>query len=352
MKVLMVGLGSIGQRHLRNIRRLYGDDVRILAYRVRGLKHTFSDTMQIRENIDLEQEYSITSFETLHAALEEKPEVAFITNITSAHMSCAIEAARAGCDLFLEKPVSNNMHGIEILGDLISKNNLVAFVGFQNRYHPCIKKLKEVLDSKVLGKIISVEVTMGERLITMHSYEDYRDTYMARNDMGGGVVLNQQIHELDYIQFLFGKPVSVYSVNGINSGLEVDVEDYCSSIYIANYDGREVPIYAHADFVQYPPSRNCKVIGEYGVAFIDLLTPYIKMVVNGETRLFEKIDEFNRNDLFIEELKDFFDDVKKRNQSKIPFADGVISLQMAIAAKLSAAERRVVYLDELKTEED
>ena len=69
MKILMIGLGSIGQRHLRNIKRVYGEEAQILAYRVRGLKRTFSDTMQIRENVSLEEEYNIKSFDDLSRAL-------------------------------------------------------------------------------------------------------------------------------------------------------------------------------------------------------------------------------------------------------------------------------------------
>ena len=76
MKILMIGLGSIGQRHLRNIKRVYGEEAQILAYRVRGLKRTFSDTMQIRENVSLEEEYNIKSFDDLSKALLEKPDIA------------------------------------------------------------------------------------------------------------------------------------------------------------------------------------------------------------------------------------------------------------------------------------
>lgn len=100
MKILMIGLGSIGQRHLRNIKRVLGDEAEIIAYRVRGLQRTFSDTMQIRENVSLEEEFHITSFSTMEEALSEKPEVAFITNPTNLHIACATACAKAGCHLF------------------------------------------------------------------------------------------------------------------------------------------------------------------------------------------------------------------------------------------------------------
>ena len=143
MKILMIGLGSIGQRHLRNIKRVLGDEAEIIAYRVRGLQRTFSDTMQIRENVSLEEEFHITSFSTLEEALAKKPEVAFITNPTNLHIACATACAKAGCHLFLEKPISDDMTGMDELKDAIRESNVKVFVGYQNRFHPGIRAVKE-----------------------------------------------------------------------------------------------------------------------------------------------------------------------------------------------------------------
>jgi predicted dehydrogenase len=105
MKILMVGLGSIGQRHLRNIKRLFGEEAEILAYRVRRLSRTFSDDMQIRDGVDLEKEFGIKVFDDLDKALSEKPDAVFVTNITSKHTETAIKAAQSGAAVFLENPV-------------------------------------------------------------------------------------------------------------------------------------------------------------------------------------------------------------------------------------------------------
>ena len=347
LKILMVGLGSIGQRHLRNFVGLYGSRHHILAYRVRGLQHTFSADMKIREGVNLESEYNIQSFRNLHLALEERPDVAFITNITSEHISCAIAAAEAGCDLFLEKPLSYSLEGIDALSKLVSSKRLIAFVGFQNRYHPCIVTAKRYLQERTLGRLISVEVEMGERLETMHSYENYSSTYMARRDMGGGVILNQEIHELDYIQWLFGLPDDVYSVGGNSESLNIDVEDNCTSIYSVQVEGRTVPVAVHADFFQSPPSRRCKIIGEYGQIEFDLLNPSISLCLHGERAQITKFNRFQRNDMFLAELKDFIESVRTRKVPAIPLHEGVYSMRMALAAKKSLAERRIVRLEEI-----
>ncbi len=109
LKVLFIGLGGIGQRHLRNLRALQGDGAEVLAYRVRRLSHVVTPTLQSDASRDVEREYGITVFDDLAAALAERPQVAFICNPSSLHIPVALACIRAGCDLFLEKPVSNDL---------------------------------------------------------------------------------------------------------------------------------------------------------------------------------------------------------------------------------------------------
>lgn len=333
MKILMIGLGSIGQRHLRNIRRIYGDSVNIIAYRVRRLKTTFSDTMQIRENVDLEKEYDIKTFTDISEALCQKPDVAFICNITSEHISCALAAAKAGCHLFLEKPLSNTLNGIDELIKIIDEKKVKAFLGFQNRYNPAILKAKEYLDKNIIGNIISVHAEVGERLSTMHSYEDYKTTYMARNDMGGGVILNQMIHEIDYLRYLFGDPEKIFAVgNSKGDNLDIDVDDCCDAVL--TFGG--VPVSLHADFYQYPSSRYILIVGSNGKIKADIIKNSVTLSVGDKTSEID-FNDFTRNDMFIEEIKRFFDCVEKDSAPDITVEDGVKSLKIALAVKQSVA---------------
>ncbi len=335
MKILMIGLGSIGQRHLRNIRALYGDTVEIIAYRVRGLARTFSNDMKIRENVVLENEFNITTYTKLEEALAQKPDVAFITNITSLHVECATKCAEAGCHLFIEKPLSYNLAGIETLQKIVKEKNLVAFMGFQNRYNPCVKKLKETIEKNLLGDLVAVNVDMGERLTTMHSYENYAETYMARKDMGGGVVLNQQIHEIDYLTYIFGMPKSVYAIASNNNPLTIDVDDNSSALY----DFNGLPVFVHSDFMQFPPTRKCKVIGAKGYMEIDLINNCIVEVVNDQLTKTE-FTNFQRNDMFIEELRLFMDCVKNGELSGSSLDDGVTTLKIGLATLRSIEQQK------------
>ena len=205
MKILIVGLGGIGQRHVRNLRALLGDSVEILAYRVRRLSHMVTPTLQADRTRDVEQEYGIRAFDALESALAESPGIAFIANPSSLHIPAALTCARAGCDLFLEKPLSNSLEGVAELMEEVTTRRLIAMVGYQLRFHPALRALSETVKSGVLGRLLAVRATVGEYLPGWHPYEDYRKMYASRASLGGGVVLSQ-IHEFDYLYSLFGAP--------------------------------------------------------------------------------------------------------------------------------------------------
>ena len=348
MKILMIGLGSIGQRHLRNIKRVYGDEFEILAYRTRRLQQTFSDSMQIREGVNLESEYGLKVFTDLDEALNDKPDIAFVTNITSTHMETAIACAKAGCNLFIEKPLSNTLDRVEELKKIASEKNIKIFMGFQNRYHICINEAKRFLDDSLIGSIQSVSSEFSERLTTMHTYEDYRQTYMARADMGGGPILNLQIHDLDLLHYLFGNPIDVVSMSNKNSQLEVDVEDGASSIYtFSNADGNVFPVYTHTDFMQYPPAHTFKIVGEKGRIEIDMNKASLKLICDGEVVEEKEYSDFQRNDMFIEELKDFIDCITNDIEPVIDIEQGIVSLKMAVAAKMAGEKKQIISIKEI-----
>src|SRR5450755_4294627 len=169
MKVLIIGLGGIAQRHLRNLRQLLGDAVEILAYRVRRNSNVLTDKLQIEEGSSLENKYGIEVFDHLDEALRQKPTAAFICNPTSLHMPVALACARAGCHLFVEKPLSNDLVGVEELCEVVERENLICLVGYQMRFHPCLRYAYACLQAKSLGKVIAVRAEVGEYLPSWHT---------------------------------------------------------------------------------------------------------------------------------------------------------------------------------------
>src|ERR1700690_1746530 len=271
MKILIVGLGGIGQRHLRNLRTLLGNDVEILAYRVRKLSSVITSTLQIDTARNVEQEFQIRVFNDLEPALAEKPEITLICNPSSMHIPVALACVRAGCDLFVEKPLSDDLAGLAELQALVEKQSRIVMVGYQLRFHPCLQRVQEIVRTGRLGNLLAVRAAVGEYLPGWHRYEDYRQMYAARADLGGGVILSQ-IHEFDYLYSLFGKAKRLFSIGGHWSNLEIDVEDVASTLMECEFAGRPLPVHLQQDYLQRPPQRQCEVVGDEGKAILDFPT--------------------------------------------------------------------------------
>jgi len=344
LKVLIVGLGGIGQRHVRNLRALHGSEVEILAYRARRLSHVVTPTLDVDRGRDVETEYDIAVFDRLEDALAERPAMAFVCNPSSLHVPAALMCARAGCDLFIEKPISHDLAGVSELLDEVQRQRRIVMVGYQFRFHPCFVALERLVAERSLGTLLSVRAVIGEYLPGWHPYEDYRTMYAARADLGGGVVLSQ-IHELDYLYALFGLPRRLFAVGGHLSHLEIDVEDVASSLMEFHVDGHVLPVHLHQDYLQRPASRSCEVLGSRGKALTDFpslsLTRYDADGVP-ESRTW---DTWTRNEAFLDELRHFLECVQTRRQPVVDLVDGIASLRMALAVKASMASGRVIALE-------
>jgi predicted dehydrogenase len=345
MKVLFVGLGGIGQRHLRNLRSIVGDKLEVIAYRERKLNQVITDKLVVEQGIDIHEHFGIRVFDSLSAALAQKPNAVFICNPTSMHIPVAIEATKHGCHLFIEKALSHTMVGVTELIKLVEDKGLTCMVGYQMRFHPCLQTLREVVISGAIGRVLAVNAEVGEYMPAWHKYEDYRQLYAARKDLGGGVIVSQ-IHEFDYIYWLFGLPKRVFATGGHLSSLEIDVEDVASISLECFQDGRTLPVHIHQDYLQRPPTRNCKVIGDKGKVQMDFLALTVTHFgENGEIANHWDFTGFERNQLFIDEMRHFLDCIGAGTQPCVTIREGAQSLRMALAAKESLENRCVIEID-------
>jgi predicted dehydrogenase len=346
MKLLMAGLGGIGQRHVRNLRTLLGPQAEILAFRVRRDTPTLTDSLGVEPGANVDEKYGLRVVTDLDAALGEGPDAVFVCNPSSLHLSVALKAARAGAALFIEKPLSSDLDGVGELINLVESRQLVGLVGYQMRFHPGLVRAAALLEQGAIGRVVAVRIEVGEYLPGWHTYEDYRQMYASRADLGGGVILSQ-IHELDYVYWLFGMPKRVFALGGHLTRLEVDVEDTASILLECSVDGRAIPVHVHQDYIQRPPSRTCEIVGDAGKILIDLrlltLTAY-----DGEGNLIESSENpgFERNQLFLDEMTHFLACVEGRESPRVSIRDGARSLAIALAAKESIATGQVVDLSE------
>lgn len=327
MKVLIAGLGSIGQRHLRNLRKL-NSKIEIIAYRSVGLNLIISDDMSAQPCKDLGKFYDIETFTNYESALEQRPDAVFITCPTSLHIPMALEAAKHNCHLFIEKPLSDSMDGIDELVATVEEKRLVAQVGYQLRFHPALRLIRQLLSERKLGQVLSVHCQFGEYLPNTHPYEDYRQGYAGRKDLGGGVLLCLS-HELDYTQWLFGMPRRLFALGGKLGGLEIDVEDTASILMEHTTEGKAIPVHIHLDFVQRPPSRKCSVIGHWG----KILWDYYANRVETDWKTFTF--NYQRNRAFSDEIRHFINCLKGKDKPIVDIKEGLKSLRIALAAKRS-----------------
>ena len=341
----MIGLGGVGQRHLRNLRTLFGDEIEISAFRVRNRPDVLTDTLQLEVGADLASRWGLASvYHDLAEALADAPDVAYVCNPSGFHIRTALAAAEAGCHLFIEKPLSHTWQGVEELISVIERKGLVGFVGYQMRFHPCLRRVRELLAANAIGRPLAVRAQVGEYLPGWHRYEDYRQMYAARRDQGGGVVLSQ-IHEMDYLFSLFGTPRRLFAVGGQLSSLEVDVDDVASILMEFEIDGHVMPAHLHQDFVQRPSRRSLQIVGDAGSIELDFVGLTVTQFgANGAIAAEDSFEGFARNQLFIDEMRHFFACVHGDAVPLVSLRDGAQSLRMALAALESMRTRQVVEL--------
>jgi predicted dehydrogenase len=321
MRILICGLGSIGRRHLENLVALGQDDIVLF----RTGKATLPD----------DDVAAWPTEDSLERALERwAPQAAVVSNPTSLHLPTALAAAEAGCSLFVEKPVADSLDGLDHLASELEAHDRPALVGFQFRYHPGLREAGDLMESGAIGRPISARAVWGEYLPDWHPWEDYRQSYSARSDLGGGVLLTL-CHPFDYLRWFFGDVHSVTGEMQRTGALEVGVED-SADVFLAFRSG--VMASVHLDYHQRPAEHHLTVVGTRGTLRWDNATGGVHWW-SEETPSWQEIPAppgFERNDMFVEEMRHFLDVIEGRAEPACTLTDGTQALRVALAARQSA----------------
>ncbi len=332
LRVLFVGLGGIGQRHLRNLRLLCGERLEVSAYRTRGEQLVLDDTLGVVAGESLDQKYGMQVYTDLERALATHPEIVFVTNPTSLHLPVALAAAEAGAHLFIEKPLAHTLEGVVELERILRQKGKFGFVAYQWRFHLAFQTLERLMAERVIGEVVSAQVEVGEYLPAFHPYEDYRRMYASRADLGGGVTLSQ-IHEIDTLTALFGTPERLVSMGGHLSNLEIDVDDVSDTLLeYRRGDGGRLIVNLHQDFLQRPKSRGMKLVGQRGSLHWSLSEGILchKDAKGTAVRSWD-FTGVPRNQPYLAELEYFLDAVG-RGEAPVPdVQDGALSLSVALS---------------------
>ena len=344
MKVLFIGLGSIGQRHLRNILTIR-KNLQIFAYRTSRSVPLLTEDNEVFQEKNQKDFFNITEFDCLEDCLKIAPNMIFICNPTSMHIKTLLKVIKSNAYIFIEKPLSHNSKNIkEIILNEANEGNNRIYVGYQFRFHPCIIKTKEVLDKGLLGNIINASFFHGEYLPDWHKYEDYRNSYASKEDLGGGALLTL-IHEFDMILNFFSIPRKLFAIGGHLSQLDLDVEDSVQILMECEKYKKYFPVNVTLDYLNWPPKKEFMINGDLGNITCDLIKN--KFTFNKrKTRetIITEFNEFERNDMFISQMKHFFDLSESKTLPKLDLATAFNSLKIALASKRSLKTENVEYL--------
>jgi predicted dehydrogenase len=245
----------------------------------------------------------------------------------------------------LEKPISGSMERIDELSSAVKETEAKILVAFQFRFHPGLMKAKELISNGEIGRVISTNVHFGEYLPAWHPWEDYRISYAARADMGGGVVATQ-CHALDYLPWLVGEKVeSVFGFTAKLSDLEIDVED---TVKIALRFANGALGSLHLDLNQQPPEHHFTIVGTKGTIKWDLADGAVKIYRTDkkEWDIFPLPTDWERNVMFLEQTKHFVDIVKGKTNPSCTLEDGIQVMKLISAVHESQKTGKVVSFTE------
>lgn len=283
LKILFFGLGSIGKRHARLLKNNY--DFEVYAFR----------TMKGQEENDL----AIQELFTLKDAFSIKPDVAFITNPTSQHISTALECTKRNIALFIEKPLSNSLRNMTTLEKEIRNKKIFTYVAYNMRFHPVLVNLKTLISTK--QKPFYFRVICSSYLPNWRPKQDYSKSYSAQKRLGGGVALDLS-HEFDYINWLFNGIKNITGYCDKISDLKIDSEDILDAQITC---GSGISGQLHLDYFSHLNERKIQIYFPDEYIEGDLLKDTITILKNNSE--IKKITfQNNPNDMYIQQLEYFF----------------------------------------------
>ncbi len=315
MKHLVIGGGSIGRRHLSNLRFL--GELELYCLR---RKH----------NKEFEEEYAVRVITTHDEVRSLAPDIVYICTPTHLRLEALEIASSLKSHIFVEKPLTHTKHDLDKIRKIINPDR-VFFIGYMLRFHPAIQVIKTVLDSNTIGKIFNASFNFGSYLPNWHPYENYKRGYAANSSMGGGV-LNTISHEVDIICYLFGMPLELYTLNRNVDRLGILAEEMSDSIL--SYEDMNITL--HLDYLQKKYNRTIKIYGDQGTIQWNWEDGFVTAdIFGGKSEVIHADVELN--EIYITELKEFLDRIKNHKfKGSLDFDEALKATKLLLAMYKSA----------------
>ena len=330
-KVLIIGCGSIGRRHLANFRSA---GVTFIA----GADPQPGRLQQASEQSGLEAQYA-----DYEAAFSEHTfDAVVIASPTSMHTEMALHAAESGCHIFIEKPLAHNLKDLDKLRAICATKDLCVFVAYCHRFLPSVRKMKELLDSGRIGRPYAATMNWGSYLPSWHPWEDYRSFYMAKKALGGGALLDES-HGIDLLRYLLGEIAWVSGDVGTISDLEIDSDDWASFLFHTQHGVRGK---AHFDLLRHDAQVKLEIIAQGGSLTWDRIEHRIE-VYDAESKSYE-IFPFPTSDMsamYPAETEHFLSCIREGKKPIVSLEDGIRTLEVVMGIFESSRTGGAVTLD-------
>ena len=336
MHVLVVGTGSIGKRHIANL----------LALGVRVSAFSYRAAARANAALSVFQDPRVQHAPDLAQALAGDLDAVVIANRTDLHLHAALQAARQGKHLFLEKPLATSLAGVSELQRLVAQQGLVVEAGFMLRRHPNLLWMQQYLASGALGELFHARAAVGQWLPDWRPGTDHRQGYGAFRAQGGGVVFDL-IHEMDLVHWLLGPVADVTAMTRVVRSLEIETEAV-AQIGLRMASG--VLAQVHLDYVRPGYGRDMEIVARHGVLAWDYAKGTVSLTRSGAApEVVHRVPEgFERNTLFRDHMAHFLQRIETPAlEASSPLADAVSVLRIALAAHQSDRQRRFVRPDDV-----
>ncbi len=320
-RVLVVGFGSIGRRHFRHFHDLGCSPMDVF----RTGRATMPDDETLKpDNI----------FYDFAEALKQKPDIVVIANPTALHMPFALDAINVGCNVLIEKPISDTSDGCDELADAAKRAGVIVGVAHNQRYHPLLRKLWEmIISGDPLGTPLMAHAHMGGYLPDWHPWEDYKQGYAARFDLGGGASLTN-IHELDFILWLMGPATANAGVGMGLHPIETDVDE--ASAFVLRHESGAISAFTFS-LAQKPQVRFTDISFTGGNVHLDLMAGVLELhFADGQTETVTTPDGWELDHTYRDQAADFIAAVDGNTGSFTTIEEAVAALRIALDRKESA----------------
>jgi predicted dehydrogenase len=316
VRIGVLGCGSIGRRHLKNLHDLGQSDIVV-----------FDPSAEVLERI--KRQWHVPSFAELEPIWACRPDVVLITAPTNWHTELALEASRRGCHLFIEKPISHSLAASSDLCNEVDTRALVTMVGCNLRFHPGPATVKRLIEEGAIGQILSLRVQTGSYLPGWRPEQNYKNSYSASNEWGGAIL--DCIHELDLALWYVGPARLLYAARLPATSIGLQTEGLAE---ILLEHEAQILSSIHLNFVQRDYRRTCQVIGSEGTIYWDFEKGCVD-VYSQDGKLgtsFGEPDNWQVNQMYVDELSHFLSSVESNKPAMNPVNEAFETLRIALAA--------------------